>query len=105
MTEFHYGAHGNRHDGPADNCQAATGRCPRPLHKIAAEIAADWSKPWFGAVPYIQAMASVDKLTDAYGADDGEYLVRYFLGNAGTWRGETARRIKAELRAMLAGAR
>jgi hypothetical protein len=77
---------------------------PRPIHQIAAEIAQDWDPPYFGAVPYIRAMASVSKLSDAYGADDGEYLVRYFLGNAGTWRGETARRIKAELKAMLAGA-
>jgi hypothetical protein len=27
--------------------------------------------------------------------------VRYFLANASSWRGETARRIKAELNAML----
>jgi len=28
-------------------------------------------------------------------------IVRYFLSNATTWRGETARRIKAELKQML----
>jgi len=27
--------------------------------------------------------------------------VRYFLSNATTWRGDTARRIKAELKEML----
>ena len=28
-------------------------------------------------------------------------IVRYFLSNATTWRGEDARRIKAELKALL----
>jgi len=36
-----------------------------------------------------------------YGMDRGEDVVRYFLSNAKTWRGETARRIKAELKSML----
>lgn len=73
----------------------------RPLHVIAREIARDWTKPYFGAVPYIKAMSTVARLSDSYGADDGEYLVIYFLANAGTWRGDTARRVKAELNAML----
>jgi hypothetical protein len=30
--------------------------------------------------------------------------VRYFLANATSWKGETARAIKAELKAMLKGA-
>jgi hypothetical protein len=36
-----------------------------------------------------------------YGADDARGIVMYFLANAGTWRGENARRIKAELKGML----
>lgn len=74
----------------------------RPLHKIAAEIREDWTRPYFGAVPYLDALADLDKITDSYGYDSADDVVRYFLANAGTWRGETARRIKAELRAMLA---
>jgi hypothetical protein len=77
----------------------------RPLHVIAAEISADWRPPWFGAVPYLQAMRSLDKITDNYGADDADGIVRYFLVNAKTWRGETARRIKAELNALLKAGR
>ena len=73
----------------------------RSLSEIAREISRAWPKPYFGAVPYISAMRSVEKLTDAYGADDGRYIVTYFLANAATWRGEPARRIKKELNAML----
>ena len=73
----------------------------RPLHFIAAEIRREWPKPYFGAVPYIQAMGAVSSVNDAYGADDGDMIVRYFLSNARTWRGDTARRIKAELNELL----
>lgn len=73
----------------------------RPLYDIAREIRRDWPKPYFGAVPYIDAMRLLNSPQDNYGADTGDTIVRYFLANAGTWRGETARRVKAELRAML----
>lgn len=73
----------------------------RPLHVIAREIARDWgAKTYFGAVPYVEAMASLDKISDAYGMDDAKSIVVYFLANAGTWRGDTAKRVKAELKAM-----
>lgn len=74
---------------------------PRPLHVIAAEIRADWTKPYFGAVPYLDAMTVLDRMTEGYGMDDAQSIVLYFLSNASTWRGETARRIKAELKAMV----
>lgn len=79
----------------------------RPLHEIADEIYALWrdknGKPnvWYGAKPYLEAMASLDKITDKYFADRGDDIVAYFLGNATTWKGDDARRIKKELRGML----
>jgi hypothetical protein len=72
----------------------------RSLSVIAAEIRKDWKKPYFGAVPYLNAMMCLDKITDNYGFDTGKSIVLYFLANAGTWKGETARRIKKELNAM-----
>jgi hypothetical protein len=74
----------------------------RSLHDIATEIMTDWAKPYFGATPYVRAMITLDRITDQYGADSADSIVRYFLANAGTWRGETARRVKAELKGMLA---
>lgn len=73
----------------------------RPLYDIAAEIQAKWAKPYFGAVPYLRAMHDLNSMSDSYGLDDADSIVRYFLANAQTWRGEDARRIKAELREML----
>jgi hypothetical protein len=73
---------------------------PRSIAAIAQEISRDWTKPYFGAVPYLQAMYSLDDITDDYGADSGKSIVLYFLSNASTWKGETARRIKAELKEL-----
>ena len=74
---------------------------PRTLASIARDIRAHWQKPYFGAVPYIDAMRNLDGLNDRYGFDDARSIARYFLANAGTWRGEDARRIKGELKTML----
>lgn len=70
----------------------------RPIYMIAREIKADWKKPYFGAVPYLQAMSSLHSISDEYGADSAKSVVLYFLANASTWRGETAKRIKSELK-------
>lgn len=70
----------------------------RPIYEIADEVRHKWAKPYFGAVPYIDAMGSLDKITDKYGYDSGKSIVLYFLANANTFRGEDARRIKAELK-------
>ena len=65
---------------------------PRALCSIAHEINEDWKNVYFGAVPYLNAMRTLVSIRDAYGADDGETIVAYFLANAQTWRGETAKR-------------
>ena len=73
----------------------------RSLCEIAAEIKKDWKNVYFGAKPYLDAMASLNSVNDNYGWDSGKTIVLYFLGNAATWRGDTAKRIKAELKAMV----
>jgi hypothetical protein len=73
----------------------------RPLYEIAREISKDWKVVYFGAIPYLSAMRTLENITDNYGMDSGDSIVRYFLANASTWRGETARRIKKELNTML----
>ena len=77
-----------------------TTKTNRPLYEIAAEIRRDWKKVYFGAVPYLDAMQTLNSITDNYYQDSGKSIVLYFLCNAGTWRGDTARRVKAELKAM-----
>lgn len=73
----------------------------RPLHVIAAEIRKTWTKVNYAAKPYLDAMASLQSVNSRYGLDSGDSVVRYFLANAATWRGEDAKRIKAELKKMV----
>lgn len=72
----------------------------RPLNIIAREIRADWKKVNFAAKPYLDAMDWLESVNDSYYCESGKSIVLYFLANAGTWKGETAKRIKAELKAM-----
>lgn len=73
----------------------------RSLSRIAIDIWKDWPAPYFGAVPYLCAMAQCDTINDHFGYGREDLIVRYFLSNAKTWRGENARKIKAELKTIL----
>lgn len=78
-------------------------KAKRTFAEIACEIKAVWSKPYFGAVPYIDAMMEIDSSDKnaPYLFETAKDIVPYFLANATTWRGEDARRIKAELKEMI----
>lgn len=73
----------------------------RLLSDVAREIRRDWKKVNYAAVPYLDAMSELDDIDQPYYADSAKKVVRYFLGNAGSWRGDTARRIKKELKEMI----
>ena len=75
----------------------------RSIATIAKEIKSDWKNVYFGARPYLDAMHQIHNINDCFGLDDANSIVRYFLANAQTWKGENARRIKAELKDMLKG--
>ena len=73
----------------------------RPINEIAREIDNKWQNIYFGARPYLNAMYSLKSIDDSYGYDSAESIIRYFLSNASSFRGEDAKRIKNELKAML----
>jgi len=73
----------------------------RPIYQIAADIQRDWRPVNFAAKPYLEAMHSLDKIEDNYLADSGNEIVNKFLGNAGSWRGDVAKKIKAELKEIV----
>lgn len=74
----------------------------RPLYEIAKEVRADWgAKVNYGAKPYLDAMSTLDKITDNYYEDSAKSVVAYFLSNATSWRGETAKRVKLELNKLI----
>ena len=73
----------------------------RTLHEIAVEVKNNWNNVYFGAVPYLDAMLQLRYVTDNYYDDSAKSVVVYFLSNARNWRGDTARRVKAELKEMI----
>lgn len=75
----------------------------RTFAVIAKEIKQLWCKPYFGAIPYLDALSqihSMDKDTPYLFETAGD-IVLYLLANMGTFRGEDAKRIKAELKEMV----
>jgi hypothetical protein len=79
----------------------------RPLYEIAREIRKDWkAQTKNGRIPepaeaYLGPMETLNSVNDNYIMDSGRSIVAYFLGNATSWKGDVARRIKAELNAMI----
>ena len=74
----------------------------RPIYEIARDVRKHWPKVNYAAEPYLQAMESIGSVNDNYGYDSGSSVVLYFLSNASSFRGDAARRIKAELKEALA---
>lgn len=75
----------------------------RTFKEIAIEIKKVWPKPYFGAMPYIDAMMDLDTIDPKalYLFEHADEIVLRFLCNAQAFRGEDARRIKAELKSMV----
>ena len=75
----------------------------RTFQRIAKDIKSTWLNVYFGAVPYLEAMLTLDtsdpNVMYLYGTTGD--IVRYFLANAQTFRGADAKRLKAELKSML----
>jgi hypothetical protein len=71
---------------------------------IAKEIEKTWLKVNYAAQPYLDAMHQLTNINDNYAMNRGTHIVAYFLSNATAWRGDDARRIKAELKSMVISA-
>ena len=81
--------------------QNKTAAAARPLYAIARDIRGAWPKVYYSAAPYLEAMAGLNSVNDKYMHDDGRGIVRYFLANAAQFKGDQARALKAELKALL----
>lgn len=83
----------------------------RELYKIGNDICGaalreydqkgKWPAWWNYASQYALAISTLDSVDEYYYADSGKSLVAYTLSNLSQWKGEQARQIKAELRAMI----
>lgn len=59
---------------------------------------------WAG-LAQAEPLLSLETIHDDYGMDSGQYVVACLLGNISGWRGDDAKRIRAELKAHLAQAK
>lgn len=73
----------------------------RSFVSIVSEIIVSWKKVNYAAVPYLAAMRELTSIDDKVMNDPGRTIVRYFLANAGSFRGPAAKRLKAELKELL----
>lgn len=72
----------------------------RSIRSIALDIRKEWTKVNYAAKPYLEAMMELDSINDKYGFDNARSIILYFLSNASSFRGERAKALKAELKAL-----
>jgi len=72
----------------------------RSIRSIALDIRREWIKVNYAAKPYLDAMLELNSINDKYGFDNAKSIILYFLSNASSFRGERAKALKAELKAL-----
>ena len=73
----------------------------RTLKEIAREIKKDWVRISPYALPCVEAMETLRSIHENYYMATAGDVVMRFLCNAQGWRGDVAKRVKAELKSML----
>ena len=76
----------------------------RPISTIARDIAREWQTVNYAAVPYLRELRYFDTVTDTdrlTGFAAAPSIIRGFLVNASSFRGEAAAALKNELRSHI----
>lgn len=73
----------------------------RLIKEIAQDIRKEWKNPSEFALPYLNAMDKLNTIEDRYYLDEAYEIVLRFLCNAGSFKGEAARKLKKELRDLI----
>jgi hypothetical protein len=84
----------------------------RPLYEIAKDIIVDINNQYVNkgklnpswviyATPYIVAMSRLESIDEDYFADTAHSVVCYALSNLSYWRGDVAKSVKLELKALI----
>ncbi|MFY0256468.1 hypothetical protein ACDQ55_21240 [Chitinophaga sp. 30R24] len=76
---------------------------PSNLSAIATIVRKDWKNIYYGAIPYLEVMATLDSIDDHFYDDSARSIVICFLANAHHWHGETAKAVKEKLNQLLKG--
>lgn len=74
---------------------------PNNLSEIAKIIREDWANVHYTAKPYLSAMETLDSINDYFFEDSARSIVCYFLANARSWQGDTAKAVKEKLNELL----
>ena len=72
----------------------------KKIYEIAEIIRKDWVKVNYAAKPYLDAMHSLSDVKDSYGSESAKSIISYFLSNAATYKGETAKNVKEYLKSL-----
>lgn len=76
----------------------------RPVHEIAQDIRFSMPKgtsTWTFCKPYVEALETLERWDEDFGADSAREIGLRFLCNAAGWRGERAKALKDEIREAL----
>lgn len=65
---------------------------------ITRDLQSQGKKVPFGAQPYLDALRQMDSADDVYGVESGKTIIAYALSNLTSYKGPTARAVKAELK-------
>ena len=71
------------------------------VSEIARAISKDWQTINPYAKDYLDAMLTIEDINGNYIHDSAKSVVMYFLANAGSYRGESARAYKSLLKEMV----
>ena len=74
----------------------------RPLSELAYIIQQSWDRPGPSALLHIEALSDMTTTRSVLWGTTGADAARLFLLTSRKWHGDTAREVKAELRAHLA---
>jgi RecJ-like exonuclease len=98
--------HGNQYEAGQGGGGNLTPSGHRPLSEIARDIETTWAKNSksgvpYTAKPYLDALKQLHDIKDNYYQDSAKSVVNYLIANMGTFRGEGAAPLKAELKELV----
>ena len=68
---------------------------------ISRDLQSQGKKVPYNLVPYLDALRQMDSADDVYGVESGKSVIAYALSNMASYKGPTARAVKAELKSRM----
>lgn len=68
---------------------------------ISRDLQSQGKEVPYNLVPYLDALRQMDSADDVYGVESGKSIIAYALSNMASYKGATARAVKAELKSRM----